>query len=520
MDYTLFMSMSSGQLPDRARTRLDTPFLDDGVLHVDTLTPQPIPAAEPPLCVDLDGTLIKTDTLLEACAILVKAGPAKALLLLPWAFRGPAYLKAQLAARVVVDPAMLPYNERLLERLRRERSQGRRLVLVTAADTRVAERIADFLGIFDQVIGSDGGRNLKGAAKRDVLVEHFGSGRFDYAGNARADLAVWSAARSAIVVNATAAVANAAPPDADRTLASRPSAGLALVRALRPHQWSKNLLILLPLLLSHRILDAVALKSAILAIVAFCLCASGIYLINDVLDAGSDRTHRSKRRRPIACGDLGIGTALVVAPILIAAALATATTVSPPFTVVVIGYLGLTLAYSLKLKRIVLLDVVVLAALYASRLVAGGVAAHVVASFWLLAFALFMFSSLAMLKRYSELVTVCSNPVVAISGRDYTARDADMIAMLGVGCGLISVLVVALYIHGDLVQSLYAHPSALWSICPLLLYWISRTWLIAHRGAMNDDPILFVLKDRPSLVVAGLCLATGVLATLKIAFPF
>lgn len=475
---------------------------------------------EPPLCVDLDGTLVRSDTLLEAAALFIKADPARAALALLWTVRGPANLKHQLASHIAINPAVLPYNERLLERLRRERARGRRLVLVTAADLRIAERIAEYLGIFDDVLGSDGKTNLKGEAKRDALVARYGAGNFDYAGDARADLPVWRAARSAIVVNALASVAGAAPPGADRSLAARPSPWLALARALRPHQWSKNLLIFLPLLLSHRILDAAAAKSDLVAFVAFSLCASGIYLVNDFFDLESDRAHPSKCRRPLACGDLPIGVALAIAPALIALSLALAASLSLPFALVVLGYLLLTLSYSLFLKRIVLLDVVVLAALYASRLLAGAVAAHVIASFWLLAFALFMFASLAMLKRYSELIALRSNSVAALNGRDYAARDAEIVAMFGIASGYIAVLVVALYIHGDLVRSLYAHPSLLWILCPILLYWISRTWLIADRGGMNDDPILFVFKDRSSLVVAGLCLGVGVLATLKIGLPF
>ncbi len=481
---------------------------------------EPCGSIEPPLCVDLDGTLVRSDTLLEASAVFIKADPARAPLQLLWALRGPAYVKRQLTSRIAINPAALPYNERLLERLRREHARGRRLVLVTAADVRIAERIAGYLGVFDEVLGSDGEKNLKGEAKRDALVARYGAGNFDYAGDARADLPVWRAARSAIVVNAVASVAIAAPPNADRSLAARPSLWLALARGLRPHQWSKNLLIFLPLLLSHRILDAAAVKNDLIAFVAFSLCASGIYLVNDFFDLESDRAHRSKCRRPLACGDLALGVALVVAPALIALSLALAGSLSIAFVLVVLGYLLLTLAYSLSLKRIVLLDVVVLAALYASRLVAGAIAAHVLASFWLLAFALFMFASLAMLKRYSELIALRGDSIVALNGRDYAATDAEMIAMFGIGSGYIAVLVVALYIHGDLVRSLYAHPSLLWIICPILLYWISRTWLIAHRGGMNDDPILFVVKDRASFVVAGLCLAVGVLATLKIALPF
>lgn len=480
----------------------------------------PYGSEEPPLCVDLDGTLVRTDTLLETAALFARTHPTHAWRLPSWLFRGRAYFKHRLASQTAIDPSTLPYNEELLERLRGERARGRRLVLVTAADASIAERVAGYLGIFTDVIASDGESNLKGERKRDKLVELFGEKKFDYAGDARSDLPVWNASRTPILVNAARSVTEAAPPEADRSLAARPSVWLALLRALRPHQWLKNILIFIPLLMSHRILDGSAFALDVVAFVAFSLCASGIYLVNDFFDLPSDRRHRTKRYRPLASGTLPLGLALATASLLIVAALAIAAALSAQFVLVIVGYLALTLAYSLALKRVVMLDVVLLAMLYASRLLAGSVAASVGISFWLLAFALFMFLSLAMLKRYSELLGLRAGPIASVNGRDYMTTDTEMIAMFGVASGYVAVLVVALYIHGDLVRSLYAHPDLLWGICPVLLYWVSRTWLTAQRGAVNDDPILFAIQDRTSIVVAALCLAIGLLATLKLEVPF
>ncbi len=477
-------------------------------------------SCEPPLCVDLDGTLVRTDTLLESVAVFLRAEPWRAWRLLPALLRGRAALKREIASHVSLDPATLPYNAALLDRLRCEHARGRRLVLISAADLSIAARIASYLGIFSEVVASDGERNLKGRAKCDALIERYGEQNFDYAGDAHADLIVWRAARRAVVVNASQSVTSAAPRDADRSLSERPPFWPALLRAVRPHQWLKNVLIFIPLLMSHRVFDGAAIGRDVAAFVAFSLCASGLYIINDFLDLQSDRVHRSKQSRPLAAGDIALSQALWMACALVAVSVAIGVAISPAFALVLVGYLVLTAGYSLSMKRIVLLDVFILALLYAARIFAGAVAAGVVASFWLLTFALFMFTSLALLKRYSELIALRTESLTLVNGRSYATADMQMISMFGIGSGYIAVLVVAMYIHGDLVRSLYAHPALLGAIAPVLLYWISRTWLIAHRGEMHDDPILFALKDRASIAVAALCLGIGLLATLRISFPF
>ena len=470
-----------------------------------------------PLCVDLDGTLTPTDILLESALKLFRLRPLQSVAMAAWLLRGKAYLKAQIAERVQLDVARLPFNPDVLAFLEREHARGREIVLVTAANEGPAREIAEFCGVFDGVLASDGERNLCGREKLALLSERYGAG-FDYIGNARADLAVWRGSRRAFVTAASPRVRRAAIAwgNADLSLAVDRRSWLPTLRALRPHQWLKNLLIFLPLLFAHRLYDTGAITRDLFAFVAFSLCASGIYVVNDLLDLENDRRHRSKARRPFASGTVPLARGLALAPMLLLAGFAIACAVTPLFIVVMAGYVVLSLSYSLALKRIVLLDVIVLAGLYTARIMAGAAAAEVVASFWLLAFALFMFSSLAMVKRYSELLTLQADQSLSVAGRDYSRKDSDMIAMLGVASGYVAVLVVALYINGDLVRHLYAHPAVLWGICPILLYWISRVWLIAHRGQMHDDPILFALKDPVSLIVALLVAAVGLTAMLPV----
>ncbi|MFO1517289.1 MAG: UbiA family prenyltransferase [Lysobacterales bacterium] len=467
-----------------------------------------MPDSPPPLCVDLDGTLLRTDLLLESVLALLRRQPAWALALPLWLLRGRAHLKRQIAARVELDPALLPYDERVLDWLRGERAH-RALVLCTAADARLASGVGDHLALFDAVIASDGARNLAGAHKAQALAERYGSRGFDYAGNESRDLAVWRQARRAVVVNAAPglAAAAAAACEVEREF-PRQDAGLrGWIRALRLHQWLKNLLVFLPLLAAHHALDLAALGRAGLAFLAFGLCASGVYLLNDLLDLDADRRHPRKRLRPFAAGTLPLQHGLVAAPLLTFGAFALALWLAPRFALVLGGYYTLTLAYSLLLKRIVMLDVVVLAALYTVRIVAGGVATSTPLSFWLLAFSMFLFLSLAMLKRYTELRGLLQQGRQQASGRGYDVEDLPLLQSLGGASGYLAVLVLALYINSAASEALYHHPQVLWLLCPLLLYWVSRAWVIAHRDAMHDDPLVFAARDRVSWLV--LALAAG-----------
>jgi len=457
-----------------------------------------------PLCVDLDGTLIRSDLLIESALGLARRNPLNALRCAAWLLRGKAAMKREIAARSEIDVALLPYDERIVARLR---DSARHRVLCTASDRKYAEAVAAHLGVFDEVIASDGERNLAGANKARALVERYGERGFDYAGNAQPDIAVWRSARRAIVVNASAGlVASAAAVTEVDEVLPRETGGLRVwFKALRLHQWLKNLLVFLPLLASHKLFQLDAVLLSLLAFVAFGLCASGVYVLNDLLDLESDRNHPRKRLRPFAAGALPLASGLLAAPLLTIAAFALALAVGTKFALVLLGYWLLTLAYSFRLKRIAMLDTVVLAALYTMRIIAGTVAIHSVPSFWLLAFSMFLFLSLALVKRYTELRSLMQQGRSRTDGRGYEVDDLGLIASLGGSSGYLAVLVLALYINSSASEVLYRQQQVLWLLCPLLLYWVSRVWFKAHRGLMDDDPVVFALTDYVSRIVLALC---------------
>lgn len=479
------------------------------------LVPASASAAADPvaLCVDLDGTLLKTDLLFESLLALARS-QFWALLLVPvWWWRGKTRLKHELARRVVPDPSILPYRQEVLEWLGLERAAGRRLVLVTGSHERLARAVADHLGLFDEVIATDLTRNVVGVTKRDVLVERLGPSGFDYAGDARVDLPVWAAARSAIVVAAPRRVERAAGAqgNAVRFFARTPVGIRTVVRAIRSHQWAKNVLLFVPLLAAHRVGFEWVRTSV--GVVAFSLCASAVYLGNDLLDLDSDRRHRSKRERPFASGALPLGWGFVGAPLLLAASFAIGFLVSADFVLILALYLALTTAYTLVLKRLAIVDVLCLATLYSLRIFAGGTAAGLAVSDWLIAFSMFFFLSLALVKRAAELrSTEVAGLSDALHGRGYAVGDLPIITQMGVAAGQLSVLVFAVYIQSDTVRELYSAPWALWFVCPLIFLWLARVWLLTSRGQMHDDPVVFAIRDRTSYAVA---LAAG--ATLWLA---
>ena len=466
-----------------------------------------------PLCVDLDGTLIRSDLLVESALGLLTRNPLYLLRFGLWLLRGKAHLKREIAERTSIDVTTLPYETRVLDWLRSE-TDGRLRVLCTASDHKFADAVAAHVGGFDEVLASDGVRNLSGRNKADVLGERFGERGFDYAGNEARDLHVWSRARRAIVVNAPRTLAQQAGrvSQVERVFDRNGGRARSWLKALRLHQWLKNLLIFLPLLTAHLVLVPDALVRSLLAFFSFCLCASGVYLLNDLLDLESDRRHSRKRLRPFAAGTLPISAGLVVAPLLTLAALALALAISKLFALTLAGYYVLTLAYSFFFKRIAMLDTVVLAGLYTIRIIAGTAALRIGVSFWLLAFSMFLFLSLAMIKRYTELRGLLMAGDSRSVGRGYAVDDLPLVQSLGASSGYLAVLVLALYINSTASELLYRHPPVLWLLCPLLLYWISRAWLIAHRGGMHDDPVVFAVSDRTSRLLLALSIVVVVAA--------
>lgn len=472
-------------------------------------------SAAVPLCVDLDGTLLRTDMLWEGLVRLLRSNPLYAFAALAWWCRGRACLKQQIARRVEVPVASLPCSESFLSFLRAEHAAGRPLYLVTASDAAPAERVAAHVGLFSQVLASDGRTNLRGAAKGRKLAERFGKGGFDYAGNSSVDLGVWPQAREAIVVNGSLSLVRRAGsvtrlgPAFD----CAPAHFSALVKALRPHQWIKSLIVFVPILTAHRVFDPATMLAGIWAAVAFSLCSSAVYMLNDLLDLDADRAHPTRRLRPFASGALPLPVGLAVVPLLFAAALGLAFAHSPNLLLVLAAYAGLTLAYSWRLKQVVLLDVFLLAEFYTLRLIAGHEATGIEYSVWLLMFAMFVFLSLALVKRFRELQVLRARNQVDAAGRGYVADDLDLVATLGTSSGWLAALVLALYVNSQEVRVLYTHPTLLLLVCPLLLFWVSRVWLIAHRGAMHDDPVVFAIKDWVSYFIGGLTLAVLWLAT-------
>jgi 4-hydroxybenzoate polyprenyltransferase/phosphoserine phosphatase len=461
-----------------------------------------------PLVVDLDGTLIRSDVLIESGFAYLKAAPHRFYAPLVWLARdGKSGLKTGLAEATNVDVSVLPYDPAVLEWLKAEREAGRSLVLATASHERYAQAISDHLGLFDKTFASNRDVNLSSHRKRDRLVAEYGEKGFDYAGNSRDDIAVWQSAERAYIVNPSSGVERAARKigNVERVIESRPPSVRTWAKSLRLHQWLKNLLILVPLLAAHKLTSPDLVVAAIIAFLTFGLCASSVYLLNDLLDLEDDRHHPVKRRRPLASGALPLMWGLGLFPILLVSAFLGARAFLPwRFCVVLLGYYVLTLAYSMYLKRQVMVDVVVLAMLYTIRIVAGTAAIHGHLTFWLLAFSMFIFLSLALVKRYAELHSMKERGLVKTRGRGYVASDLPLLSSLGTSSGYLAVLVLALYIQDGKTASLYRHPQVIWLACPLLLYWVSRTWVIAHRGLMHDDPIVFAARDRVSLAVVAL----------------
>lgn len=453
------------------------------------------------LVVDLDGTLLKSDMLYESFWSAFGKDWSSPFSAASALTRGKAALKQYLAQASSVDVTSLPYDAAVIAYIEDWRAQGGRTALVTASDDGIAQAIAAHLGLFDDVHGSDGVLNLKGAHKAAFLVERYGKAQFSYMGDSRADLPVWKQGKRAITVNAGAALrqqAEQSAQQAEHLTTCAPTLG-AYLRALRPHQWMKNLLVFLPMLAAQKF-DGASIALSVLAFVAFSLVASSVYVLNDLLDLNADRAHPRKRTRPFAAGEIPIASGTWLGTGLLAAGTLVSAFIGPLFLLIMVGYFALTTAYSLLLKRLIVVDICVLAGLYTVRILAGGAATGIELSVWLLAFSLFLFLSLAAVKRQAELVDNVKQGKLQATGRGYHVDDLPIISMIAVSAGYVAVLVMALYVNSPSVMELYARPEALWVVCIVLLFWVTRTVLIAHRGEMHDDPVIYAAKDRTSRV--------------------
>lgn len=454
-----------------------------------------------PLYVDLDGTLTYTDLLFESVLLLIKRNALYIFMCAFWLTRGRGYLKAQIARRIDLDVTLLPYNNHVLTYLQQQHQAGRRLILASASDCTLVQRVADHLGIFSGVLGSDESTNLKSGNKLRAIQRDAGLGGFAYAGNSVADLPVWNKASEIIVVNASHMVATQAQKMRAPTLViePRPFRMRMIVKALRLHQWAKNALLFVPLMAGHDL----ALQNwltTLLAFIAFGMCASATYIINDLFDLASDRAHPRKQLRPFASAALSIQFGIVLVLILLPVSLGLAEVISPAFFGMMVLYIVVTLLYSARLKQTAIVDVLILASLYTHRVLAGGIVSDVVVSNWLLAVSLFVFLSLALVKRCAELEFMSGDGNVSLAGRGYRSTDLPYLISMGIASGFVAVMLLALYVNSQVGGAMYPHAELLWLILPVTLYWIMRLWLKISRMEIHDDPLMFAITDPASWV--------------------
>jgi 4-hydroxybenzoate polyprenyltransferase len=464
------------------------------------LNSQTISADHTPLVVDLDGTLIRSDLLVESFLVLLSEKPLAALKTLGALRKGKSALKASLADQATLDFATLPFDEEVLAFIVAARAEGRSVHLASASDDRYVQAVAEHLGLFDSAIGSHTSRNLSSSEKAEHLVRVFGEGGFDYLGDCKADLKVWARARRAYYKPLSGGVMRRLRKSGveSECVGTRHLHLKAYIRAVRPHQWMKNVLIFAPVVAAHAF--GPQLLAALAAFISFSLCASSVYLLNDLLDLKSDREHARKRKRPFASGRALLAHGAVLAPLLLFASVAIAVFLPPKFQLVLAGYYGLTLAYSFWLKRKMMVDVIALACLYGARLVAGSAATGIELSRWLEALAIFLFLSLALVKRSTELTDRLQAGKGDPGGRGYKLTDLPIVEAMAAASAYTAVLVLALYLSSPDVGALYSHPHRLWALCVILLYWIGRILMKAHRGEMHDDPVVYAVRDRVSQI--------------------
>ncbi len=470
------------------------------------------------LVVDLDGSLIKNDLLVDSALFFIFQNPLNIFRILLYLLKGKANLKHQLAQKVDIDADYLPYNQEVLKIIEEKKASGAKIILATASNIKYAQKINEFLGLFDDILASSELVNLKSKNKADKLVEKFGEGNFDYIGNSKDDLAVWSKSDCSYIVSKSSRLISKVKKIYKKCSKS-PELKVKIVKSdikksylriwlkqIRIHQWSKNLLVFVPLLASHNIYDNNLIHYSVLGFIFFSLCASSVYILNDLVDLESDRMHKNKKRRPLASGNISVFSALVSCVLLLVVALFGSYQLMPLwFFISIISYYILTLSYSLALKKLEIFDVIILAGLYTLRIIAGAFAISVTLTFWILSFSMFIFLSLALVKRHCEIYDHRkSGNKKTISGRGYYASDLEMISSLGAAAGYLSVMILALYIQDPSTIGLYDRPRIIWFACPVFLFWISRIWMLAHRGQIHEDPVFFAIKDKISWVVVSM----------------
>jgi 4-hydroxybenzoate polyprenyltransferase len=466
---------------------------------------------ELPIVVD-HSALILTEPLVESFFALLASRPNSALAAVRALRNGKAEFKSKLADGTIAASESLPLDQEVVAFLQAEKAKGRRVYLASGSDMRRVDGVVEYLGVFDGILSLDG--TCDPSVSADRLCEVFGDRGFDYVGRGQVDEQISRRTRILYITETSPARVEAARAWAldVQAIGARRNVWREYVRALRPHQWLKNLLIFAPALAAHRA-DNV-LFAAFIAFVSLSLCASSLYILNDLIDLRNDRAHPRKRFRPFAAGRIPLAHGIILVPGLLLVSIALGLFLPFEFVLVLIGYAFLSCAYSLALKRRMIVDVVTLACLYGSRLAAGAAATAVPLSPWLIALALFLFFSLALMKRWAELADHLTREKGDPLGRGYQLDDLPVIRSMATASGYVSVLVLALYINGDAGGVLYRHPDRLWLNCVLLLFWVSRMIMVTHRGRMHDDPLVFAATDR----ISQLVVLSGAIITLSAIF--
>ena len=451
----------------------------------------------PPLCVDLDGTLVKLDTLHQSLLLLIRRNPKSIFKILKWIQAGRASLKNEATKRVSIDPAYLPYNNKLLNFLKNEKNKGREIVLVTGANFRTANAVANHLEIFDHIMSSSETFNLFGPEKPKMILNKYNE--YDYVGDSIYDLPAFRAARKKIFVNPSLALLK---HKYDLLINEKKSTLKSIFESLRINQWIKNILIFLPVLLAHKIHQGIYFNQCIVAFFSFSLTASAIYIFNDLLDISADQHHPRKKFRPIASGNIQIQCAIYLIPILLICSFVLLFFLpnNQSVAIILISYILMAFIYSLKLKQVIFLDVVLLTLFYNSRILIGGKCSDTVISSWFFLFTLFLFLNLALLKRYGSLVEF-NDIKNTQQERGYSLKHKKVLKKLGIVTGLISFLILLIYSMSDQVKILYLNPFFISFTSPLILYWLIRIWKIADKNLMNNDPLIFASKDFVSYII-------------------
>lgn len=461
-----------------------------------------------PLCVDLDGTLIKSDTIIESTLLAIKSKPIIFFLLFFWILNGKNYFKKRITNIATPNPEILTYNVEVINFIKEEQAKGRQIILTTATTQNIANSISEYLNMFDLVISSTDNFNNRSKNKSQILIDKFGFKNFDYIGNGYADLEVWKSSRNALVVSDNKSLIANAGKISEVTKIFKPtnkSKIQLLIKQLRVFQWLKNILIFIPFILAHKFGNTSVYLTSILGFLSFSFLSSFVYIVNDLLDIESDRNHHTKSKRPIASSELSIPFAFTVGLILCISSFAISIFVlKSTFTLYLLAYLILTSSYSIKLKKIFVIDILTLSILYTLRLMAGADLTYAPISKWLLAFSVFIFLSLSIIKRYTEILNAVKDRKENIMGRAYEISDINLLQSMGITSGLISVLVFILYIFSPEVIMLYGQPSFLMPVILIILYWIIRIWFLAQRGLVDEDPIIFTAKDKQSYLITFL----------------